>query len=368
MSTTVYESLMENLRERLASGSVAPGSTLGTEMDLVRSTGLSRTSVRAAVDQLVAEGLVERRPGKGLFATGATTLRVVEAIVPALYGDLWQQVVRGAQEVAAEAGVKLHAYNANLNLDLDEQAMRALPDQGIEGALVGSMHAPRLIAALYELHRQAVPFVLLDDRQEGLDVPTVTFDGWQAGHEAASRLLALGHRRIGFVGYARGEWLRQRLEGVRDTLAEAGIVFDRSALVEMNAGLVYEPALLAQAAGVMTEWTRLKEALRSRFLQPDRPTAWVCHNAYACVALYEAARETGLGIPEDLSVVTVGTAGEIQSMTPLPCLVQLPAAEMGRCGMQRLLERLADPEASVTHDVLPVTWRDGGSVAEMRNA
>ena len=63
----LYEQLRVALRERLDSGVLDPGERLPSETELCQKYGVSRITVRRAVDELVEEGILERRQGKGTF-------------------------------------------------------------------------------------------------------------------------------------------------------------------------------------------------------------------------------------------------------------------------------------------------------------
>ena len=64
-SPPVYEPLVQKIRRRVSDGSLTPGAMIGTEIEFGKQTRISRKSVRVGIDQLIAEGLVERRAGKG---------------------------------------------------------------------------------------------------------------------------------------------------------------------------------------------------------------------------------------------------------------------------------------------------------------
>lgn len=63
----LYHQILRVLRARVASGEYAVGQQFPTDKDLVREFNVGRHTVRAAVEQLVSDGLVERRPGLGTF-------------------------------------------------------------------------------------------------------------------------------------------------------------------------------------------------------------------------------------------------------------------------------------------------------------
>ena len=63
----IYARILDTLRQRIASGVYQVGESLPTEAELVLEFGVSRQTVRSALQNLVAEGIVERTAGRGTF-------------------------------------------------------------------------------------------------------------------------------------------------------------------------------------------------------------------------------------------------------------------------------------------------------------
>lgn len=105
------------LRERIGAGTLGSGSRLLGEAALAAEHGVSRTTLRRALDQLAAEGLVARRPGAGTFVQGAGAGPVLRADLTDVFAHLremgWQSGVRllsfgygpAPAEVAAALGL-----------------------------------------------------------------------------------------------------------------------------------------------------------------------------------------------------------------------------------------------------------------------
>lgn len=66
----LYHRLYVILRDKLTNGTYVAGDLLPPEVDLVRTYGVSRVTAKRALDELAAEGLVERSRGRGTVATG----------------------------------------------------------------------------------------------------------------------------------------------------------------------------------------------------------------------------------------------------------------------------------------------------------
>jgi LacI family transcriptional regulator/LacI family repressor for deo operon, udp, cdd, tsx, nupC, and nupG len=165
-------------------------------------------------------------------------------------------------------------------------------------------------------------------------------DDVAGGRLATEYLLSLGHRRIAFVGDESENpfhfiWSRDRLRGYREALEAAGIVPNPSYCAEG------EPSL----AGA-------RSLARVVLAAPERPTAVVAANDIRAAGVLEAARELGLRVPEQLSVIGYDDI-EVAEMVGLTTVRQ-PLYRSGQRGMQLLLDRLRDRSAEPAREVLPL--------------
>jgi len=178
----------------------------------------------------------------------------------------------------------------------------------------------RLIALLRDLGCPyvRVASVALDEEASML----VTHDGDGAA-QAARYLAGLGHRQIAHIcGPASFRSSRTRREGFAEGLAACGISLDPAYVKE--GGYTYESGL-AQA-----------EALLS--LEP-RPTAIFTGNDEMAMGVYQAAREAGLRVPRDLSVVGYDDTTIAARVWPALTTVRLPIRDMGRMATELLLRQ-----------------------------
>ncbi|KUH66371.1 GntR family transcriptional regulator [Mycolicibacterium novocastrense] len=111
-SAPAYQTLRDQLREQIAAGCYRDGTRLPTESELVAAHGLSRQTVRRAFQDLVAEGVVYRVPGRGTYASGSGRryLRQFGSIddLMSLSDDTTMEVLRGLRRrVDVEAASRL---------------------------------------------------------------------------------------------------------------------------------------------------------------------------------------------------------------------------------------------------------------------
>lgn len=176
----------------------------------------------------------------------------------------------------------------------------------------------RLIEVLDEIE---CPYVRI--ASISLDEPdsmVVTHDNI-GGLEAARHLVKLGHSRVAHIsGPSLFRSAHERRRGFSQGLAEAGLKlprdYDREAAYTFESGVEAAAALLA--------------------LKP-RPTAIFCGNDEMAAGVYKAARDAGLSIPGDISVVGFDDSAMASRLYPLLTSVRLPIHDMGQMAATKLI-------------------------------
>jgi LacI family transcriptional regulator len=170
-------------------------------------------------------------------------------------------------------------------------------------------------AQLEQLRTSDIPLVVVDPvNPPPPEVASVGATNWAGGLAATEHLLGLGHRRIAAIAGPE-DYLcsRARIDGYRSALEREGVEFDR-ALVR-HGDFHHD--------GGFRSGGELLDA-------PGRPTAIFAGNDQQALGVYEAARQRGLRIPQDLSVVGFDDLPVARWVSPPLTTVRQPLAEMGR--------------------------------------
>ncbi|GAA5021433.1 LacI family DNA-binding transcriptional regulator [Kitasatospora paranensis] len=246
--------------------------------------------------------------------------------------SLWSiEIIRGAQEALAEAGVGMvlsavHGTSAGTGEWLEQIAGRRS-----DGAiLVVSDLTPRQRARLAALK---VPFVLVDPvGSVDAGVPTIGATNWAGAISAVEHLIGLGHRRIAHLAgprqllcsRARADGYRAAMERAELAVPEGWLRFgeftDRSGRQELA-------ALLDEAAAQGRE----------------APTAVFAASDLQAFGAYTALRERGLCIPQDVSIVGFDDVPVTRWSNPTLTTVRQPLQDMAAMAARTLL-RLVDGE------------------------
>lgn len=120
---------------------------------------------------------------------------------------------------------------------------------------------------------------------------------------------------------------RERLIGYQRALARAGIVYDDSIVRDGN----WRPDSGYEFA---------KELMKLS----DPPTAFFCGNDLIALGAYEAIREMGLKIPDDISVVGYDDQEIASYIQPSLSTIRLPYYRMGNQAVSQLIKIINDPE------------------------
>lgn len=216
--------------------------------------------------------------------------------------------LRGVEEVARRHGVEVAA------LDIGQHQGRSQPVDDTPGGRPDRyLSVQRLTSAERErLTSRGVPFVVYDPVSElPDDTPFVGATNFRGGHAAVRHLLALGHRRIALISGPDHLFCTARKAGYRAALAEAGITAEPE--LQPWAPLTFEDG---------------HAAARELLSLADRPTAVFAVTDLRARGVYQAARELGLSIPRDLSVVGFDDLPVAPLLAPPLTTVRQPLKEM----------------------------------------
>lgn len=194
--------------------------------------------------------------------------------------------------------------------------VRAVRRARAAGVLLIECHKTGVLGAL---RAASIPHVVVNQEHE-VPGPATRVDFWRIGRGAADYLLGLGHRRLGVLsGPKERDMYERMLAGFRGRLAESEVYLDPHCLCRVTS--------CSEAS---------REAALAMLLGPDRPTALFCTRDVRAYGAYLAARELGLAVPEDLSLVgydDITWPGEgHEFLTTFP----EPAGELGGAALDML--------------------------------
>lgn len=250
--------------------------------------------------------------------------------------SFFASIASAAEMAAAELGYSLAVFNSRNEIHRELHLLSRIADRQIDGALLLTNHpgTPELAERIERLGR----VVLIDEDVPGVTVPRVFADNLEGGRLVALHLLGLGHRRIAFVGGPQGMVsVEERLAGFRATLAGAGVALESEMIFK---------GPFSDRFG--------REAFRALLGAFPPPTAVFAGADVLAFGLLRAAREAGVAVPEELSVVSFDDTPLNDLLDPPLTAVRQCPAEFGQRGVHLLIELIRGANPDPTPQRVPV--------------
>ncbi|MCL4266326.1 MAG: LacI family transcriptional regulator [Anaerolineae bacterium] len=316
-----------------------------TQMDVARLSGVSRATVSYVLNgqandrvpketrQRVLDAIAELgyAPDARAQSLRSGDTHTIGLIVPDIRNPHFWEHAEGVEQEARAAGYRLLLSDTALNSEYAEDIFKDLSRRRIDGLiLMGAFIAQSEEArnTLTMLLKRRLPIVELIDHNVDYEVDFVVSDYRAATEEVMSYLLSLQHRRIGMIyGVATPALAIDRLQPYQEGLRAAGVPVDQE--------------LIATCGPTIEEGYQAALQLLSL---PARPTALIAINDLLAVGVLRAARDLGLDVPTDLSLVGYDDIQIAQYLIPRLTTVSKDSIRVGREAVKQLLARIAEPD------------------------
>ncbi len=309
----------------------AAGVSHSTVSRALQNSPLVNPQTAAQIHKLAREmGYTPSAIAQSLVTRRTNTIGLVLTFISDPFVD---RVVDGIEDLATTAGYSVFLCSSKGDPEREMAVVETFHRRRVDGVIVLSSRVGRLYGE--RLQELSVPIVLVNNQGEGEYLYSVSVDDEQGARLAVRHLLELGHRRIGYVGSAfRQPSSLRRLAGYQAEVERAGISCDPDLVVVPDTSHDLESGSL----GLQRLWAA-------------KVTAVFCYNDRTAIGALLAARERGIKVPDDLSVVGFDDIEPSWYVTPPLTTVRQPRFELGKRAAQMLLDLLADKQ--VCDEVLP---------------
>lgn len=266
-------------------------------------------------------------------------------------------IIDGINEIAEANGYNTILCNLRLLSKIESQfeniskyqrdidkAVDVLVGMQVTGIIYVGMHDRKISHVLRDTHK---PVVYCYCYTEG-EGSSVRYSNEETAYDLTKMLIDRGHRDFGVInGHADSEPAVLRFRGFRRALDDAGIPLKPENITRGN--WQYRDGLAAA---------------RQLLDRADRPQAIVAMNDEMAVGVYDAARELGLHIPDDVSVTGFDNADIIHHLTPRLTTADRPLQEMGYRSMEILLAHIDGKVKESQNITLPCKLVKGNSIKD----
>lgn len=282
---------------------------------------------RAAQALKLGDDAVEELKGKR--SIGCIFGRVMSSVDDPFFSRIAKAVEK---EITRYGCVMKYSFSAS-EIDSEEDLKKLLEEFRLDGAII----LGRLNRNFYRLIRDSYPHVVYSGLNSiSPDFDQVICDGYSAALTAVHYLYTIGHRRIGYVGEKSNE---DRFKGYFDGLSELELEYDKDIVIQTR---------LSSDSG----YTAVSKLLVEGSLNAS---ALFCANDATAIGAIKALKDSGLRVPEDISVIGIDDIDISQYMSPSLTTVHIPLEEMGRATGRLLVDRLENGSGLPMKIELPYT-------------
>lgn len=266
------------------------------------------------------------QPNRAARTLAGSRSNLLGLLVTDIQNPFFIDVMRGAEDVSQQNGYLLVICNTSEDPQKEQQYLEILAAENVAGAVI--VPTQEKLPALEILKRRNIPVVVVDRRVRDRSIDAVLIDNVAAAREAVAHLISNGYKRIGLItGITSTTTGKERLQGYRQALQEAGIPFDPKLVqhgpFNEDTGQRYTHTLL-----------NLDPPVDAILTANNRLTVGALHTLYA----------HNKHVPGDIALI--GFDDVRWAMPGLAITtVDQPAYELGSTAATRLLQRIREPNS-----------------------
>ncbi len=314
---------------------------MATMKDIARLAGVSTSTVSHVINKsrFVSDEIAERvnnaaqqlnyAPSALARSLKMNRTKTIGMLVTTSTNPFFGEVVKGVERSCYHQG-----YNLILcNTEGDNQRMKAsintLLQKRVDGLLLmcSTLEGERL--DVFDRYPD-IPIVVMDWGPILFASDKIQDNSLQGGYMAAKHLIECGHKEIGCItGPLIRHQAQMRYEGYKRALAEAGIAINPDWIVESD-----------------FECEGGYQAFEKLYQRGKLPSALFVSNDMMAMGVIQAARQRGLRVPDDLSLIGYDDVHIAKFMTPALTTIHQPKYRLGKAAVDTLLYRLENPDTT----------------------
>ncbi|WP_339255547.1 GntR family transcriptional regulator [Paenibacillus sp. FSL R5-0713] len=339
----LYQQIQDYIRKFIASENMKPGDRIPTEKELMERFNVSKITVVNALTGLANEKLIARVPGKGSFVAegtdeadtafsespavkgGRSSTRMIGVIMPTIHDYFAIRLIEGIEQSLNQEGYRSMIMLTHGNIEKEKDAIRELKALGTEGLLIFPVDEGNYNEEILGMKLSGFPFLLIDRYLPGVETHYIAADGRLGVKLAVEHLWELGHRDIAICSDSplQTVTVQERIDGYIEALK------DKEALIN--------PAHMITDFKPLSVLKDAEAHPLYRYISNKMVTAYISLNGRLGVQIYQMAKQAGLRIPEDVSIVSFDDPTSIVEEFSIFTHVKQFEREMGiRAGNQLL--------------------------------
>lgn len=296
------------------------GVSVATVSRVLNQNPRVKPHLRERILQAIAE--LDYQPSGIARNMRSQSVRVIGLIITDIQNPFFTALVRAVEDIAHQNQYTVLLGNSDEDVQKEELYIKVLSRERVAGVII----VPTGKDCYTTLRNLRIHMVVADRKVPGLVSDSVTIDNVGGAYQAATHLISLGHRRIGLVSAPLSVSVGlERRQGYEKALREQGLEVDETLIRTGD---------LRQSGGYQAALELLRLA--------PRPTAIFAVNNLMTLGTFQAILESGLRIPDDISLIGFDDMLWFPLLTPPLTTVRQPTYQIGAEAARLLFRRLRE--------------------------
>ena len=309
--------------------------SIATVSRALRNSHEVSEDMRKRVQNLARE--LNYRPNPFAQSLRKEAPRVIGVVVPNLVTHYYSGALDGIEDYARQKGYSVFSSNSHEDYEAEERAIDSFISLHVEGIIACLAQDTTDYSHYKEIHEMGIPLVFFARTCLPELFSHVVANGDEAAQQATQHLIDTGSRRIAFIGGPNHlDMVRRRKHGYLQALRDNRLPIDRDLIVCDK--IDFEVA--RNATGKLLE-------------REDRPDAIIAFNDIITYAAFEAIKEHGLRIPEDVAIIGFTDSETALYVTPKLSVIADQAYEQGRKACELLLRNI-NGDKNIYQEIVPM--------------
>lgn len=278
---------------------------------------------RERVEAAIAE--LGYSPNFGARVMAARQTKTIGAIIPTMENAIFARGLQAFQDELWQHGYTMLVASTGYREDKEEEQIKSLVARGADALLL--IGHSRNADSYRFLEAQNVPAIITWAFDPTSKHPSIGFDNKAAMHDMATQVIEMGHKQLALISAETisNDRALERHRGVLAAMQDAGLPSENLNFIETTYSIDEGAAGFAQ----------LMDA-------PIRPTAVFCGNDVLAAGALRKARELGIEVPNDISIIGFDDIELAHVVHPPLTTVHVPHREMGRLAALALVNLLQE--------------------------
>ena len=297
------------------------GVSIATVSQVINGKGKISEKRRAEIMEIM-ERLHYQPSAIAAALTGKQTY-TLGLLVPDISNPYFAELARAVEDRSRQLGYSVVICSTDNKDERVERYLNLLQQKRVDGMMIGTgIDNAEILSPLLQ---QSIPVALIARHMPSLSVHTVAIDDRLGGALAAQHLLELGHTRVAVLSEPfKVSSSQERVRGFREVLEKAGLLWNRP------------------DQGSTADLGSAKKEVLVLLGETQHPTGLFCCNDMQAIGALQAAKELGLRVPEDVSIIGFDNTILASVTSPPLTTVAQPIEDLGHRAVDLLIEELKE--------------------------